>query len=300
MSNLVIVAIPREEDPVWQISSEKVPHLTLLFLGEADTVQNQDKIVEFLEHAAKTSLRRFSLDVDRRGTLGDDEADVVFFRGWDLPQLKQFRAFLLQESNISKAHLAAKQFPVWEPHLTLGYPATPAIKPKSSFDNHLHWVEFDRVALWDGAYNGPEFRLKDYEWEEPPEVSMSTDINEFLSHYGVKGMRWGHRRSSGGTSDQKKSAKKAPEDVTVTATLRKSGKTKIKTTGGKNQPVSDDAVTAKVAIQKAKKSGINSLSNDELRALTKRLELEKKVSELAGDKTASNGKLLIDALLQAA
>ena len=32
-SNLVIVAIPDENDRVWKISSEKVPHLTVLVPG---------------------------------------------------------------------------------------------------------------------------------------------------------------------------------------------------------------------------------------------------------------------------
>lgn len=35
MANWAIVAIPEERDPVWKYSSEKVPHMTLLFLGEA-------------------------------------------------------------------------------------------------------------------------------------------------------------------------------------------------------------------------------------------------------------------------
>lgn len=295
MSNLVIVAIPREDDPVWMISSEEVPHLTLLFLGEANSVQNKDKIVEFLEHAANVSLERFSLDVDRRGTLGDDEADVLFFEGWDLPKLKQFRGYLLQEPNISKAYLAATQFPEWEPHLTLGYPDKPAAKPKDPRDR-IHWVEFDRVAMWLGDYNGPEFQLKRHVWET--EVSMSSDsLDDVLAHYGVKGMKWGVRRDNRAT---RRAAKRTPQEVTVQETLKRSGKTKVKAKGGQNQPVSPDALTAKVAIQKAKKSGLDSLSNDELRVLTQRLELETKVSKLAGDKTASNGKKALMAILEVA
>src|SRR5436190_21804559 len=68
-SNLVIAAIPDENDRVWKVSSEKVPHLTLLFLGDVEAVKNLDQIILFVEHAANTTLRRFYLPVDRRGEL---------------------------------------------------------------------------------------------------------------------------------------------------------------------------------------------------------------------------------------
>ena len=46
MSNLVIVAIPDENDRVWKVSSEKIPHMTLLFLGDEDEVSDLDQIVQ--------------------------------------------------------------------------------------------------------------------------------------------------------------------------------------------------------------------------------------------------------------
>lgn len=282
MSSLVIVAIPEEQDPVWLVSSEPVPHLTLLYLGDKETIDNITEIEGYLEHAANTSLKRFSLDVDRRGTLGKDDADVVFFRGWDLPDLKQFRSHLLKDDNIAKAFNSVEQFPDWEPHLTLGYPDKPAAKPKGLYER-VSWVHFDRIALWTGNYDGPEFQLRDR--YDMAEVCMS-DI-ENLSHHGVKGMKWGRR--GGSTS---------PESVSVSTTLRRSGKTKIKTVGGSRQPAAKDALDAKIAIQKAKKSGINSLSNEELRSLTTRLDLEQKVSSLAGDRITSKGEQVMSALLE--
>lgn len=277
MSNVVIVAIPAEDDLVWQISSEKVPHLTLLFLGEDGSVQNVGKIAEFLEHAANTSLTRFYLDVDRRGTLGDDEADVVFFEGWDLPELKQFRGHLLQEPNISKAFLAAEQFPVWDPHLTLGYPKTPAKPPQDRYDR-IHSVEFDRVALWIGNYEGPEFQLKRRNYME---VSMSDTVDDLL-HYGVKGMKWGKRKD------------RSPTEVTVTTTK----KGRVKTAGGANQPAHAEAVVARVAAQKAKKSGLDALSNQELQTLARRLELEQKVSKIGEDRISGQGRAFVKALME--
>ena len=192
MSNLVIVAIPEEDDLVWKVSTEKVPHLTLLYLGES--AQNIAKILSFVEHAANTTLNRFSLEVDKRGVLGQDEADVLFFEGWDLPDLRRYRDFLLMENNIATAYHAAQQYPEWQPHLTLGYPTNPAKKLPN--DQRFWSVRFDRIAVWTGDYVGPTFDLKKHEY--PMEVAMSADssaVDDILAHYGVKGMKWGVRKS---------------------------------------------------------------------------------------------------------
>ncbi|HET9787102.1 MAG TPA: hypothetical protein VFP47_08215, partial [Pyrinomonadaceae bacterium] len=74
---LVVVAIPREDDYTWKISSEKVPHMTLMYLGE--TKINDEKLAhisEYIEHAA-SQIDRFWMTVDRRGKLGDKDADVL-------------------------------------------------------------------------------------------------------------------------------------------------------------------------------------------------------------------------------
>lgn len=279
MSNLVIVAIPAEDDPVWRISSEKVPHLTLLLLGEdPDTVAKTGQIAAFLEHAAKTSLTRFSLDVDHRGTLGKDEADVVFFAGWDLPELIQFRGYLLKDSNIAKAYLAADQFPHWQPHLTLGYPTAPAAKPIDIYDR-VTWVRFDKVALWTDDFDGPTFELKSPDlYVQDMAVSMSTTVEDILAHHGVKGMKWGRRKSSG--------------PVAVTTSANKKGV--VKTAGGENHPTHPNALSSKLAIQKAKKSGISALSDKELQTIAQRMNLEQQVSKLAANELTNTGEKFVE------
>jgi len=72
-------------------------------------------------------------------------------------------------------------------------------------------------------------------------------VSDSLEHHGIKGQKWGIRRKN----------------------LAKS----------KVGP-SNDAVAAKEALSKAKKSGLTSLTNQELSALNNRLNLEQNYSRL--------------------
>lgn len=205
-TSLVIVALPAEDDLANKISSEKVPHLTLMYLGEATEDKSVTRMAEFIEHALSIHERGpFYLEVDYRGELGDDNADVLFFKGgWEAKWIKQLRGQLLQQSDIRTAYESVEQFPEWVPHLTLGYPTSPA-NPVPD-DRRIYSVEFDRIAVWSGNYEGPEFRLKwpEYDGENMyPAVAysgMSPEAVADLLHSGVKGMRWGVRKSKGAAS----------------------------------------------------------------------------------------------------
>lgn len=219
MSKLVIVAIPAEDDYVTQVSSEEVPHLTLLYLGEAGTADDLEQIVGFVEHAS-TLIEPFYMDVEYRGTLGEDNADVIFFeKGWDYKMVQTYRDQLKQNPAIKAAYNSAEQYPEWRPHLTLGYPDTPA-KPLDK-DRRLYSVRFDRIAVWDGDFTGMDFRLKRQvssremamaevprtetalshfrklgaKWGIKRTVVQGEEAADGLKHYGIKGMRWGHRNS---------------------------------------------------------------------------------------------------------
>ena len=74
-----------------------------------------------------------------------------------------------------------------------------------------------------------------------------------LAHYGVKGMKWGRRRS------------RSQIDANS----------------------SEDAKTAAAASAKVKSSGTNSLSNKELQGLITRKNLEKQYKTLSGNKGAA-------------
>lgn len=91
-------------------------------------------------------------------------------------------------------------------------------------------------------------------------------IDEFISHYGVKGMRWGVRRK-GGVS---------------------------KGTGVK--PVSGDALRTKKIKDKAKKHGTSSVSNKELRVAIERMNLEQQYSRLSAP-PKSTGRKFVEGLL---
>jgi len=89
------------------------------------------------------------------------------------------------------------------------------------------------------------------------------ELDDVLSHYGIKGMRWGVRRSDKGGSGE-------PSDVIIKSRPGKAPEV----SGGHNQPPSDDAKRAAAYRQKAKASTIHSLSNQELKALVDRMNLE--------------------------
>ena len=282
-TDLVIVAIPNEDDYVWKISSEKIPHMTLLFLGELGNVKNVASIAEFVTHAANTSLKRFGMEVQRRGTLGEDEADVLFFDKKWATEVQNFRHHLLQDNNVRTAYDSVEQFPEWLPHMTLGYPKTPAKEDDREYPG-IHWVNFDKIGFWFGDYEGLEIPLKDYDWDM--EVSMSTlsigqaAVKDALAHYGVKGMKWGVRQKSG----------KATEAHVRTIKQRKHMKTKVAVRGGRGQPAVKEAIDVRVLQQTLKKSGPNALTNNQLQIMATRLNLEQNVSRLSNTKTNSVGK----------
>lgn len=160
MANVVIVAIPEQDDYVWKVSSEKIPHMTILSLGEQEPGPDMARVESYLQHAVETMLRKFGMSVERRDVLGPNEADVLLFdKGYCSQELKDFRAALLKSNNILDLYNDVAQYPDWIPHLTLGFPETPA-KPDERDYPGVHWVNFDKIALWIDDFDGPEIHLK--------------------------------------------------------------------------------------------------------------------------------------------
>lgn len=248
---LVIVALPREDDPVRKFSSEKEPHLTLLYLGQPGFDADQlTHVTDYVEHAA-SALNQFMLEVVDRGELGPNKADVLFFNKTWSRSITNFRTQLLQDPLISTAYNNTDQFPDWSPHLTMGFPATPAKKDDRDFAG-FSFVNFDRIALWTSDSAGPTFDLKQHDFDG--EMAMSQIEKEtsaalgVLEHHGVKGMKWGVRRSdpSGGGSGSSSSGGHMSEDVKSVVAAR-------------------DKISA---------GGTSALSNQELQSVITRMNLE--------------------------
>lgn len=108
---------------------------------------------------------------------------------------------------------------------------------------------------------------------------------DILEHYGIKGMRWGVRR----TQEQLKN----PTPVKITS---KPGMP-IVTRGGKRIPTHDEAKEAAIARQKAKSSGLQALSNKEIQTIVTRMNLEQQYAKL-NPTTKSIGRRFVDSALE--
>lgn len=100
-------------------------------------------------------------------------------------------------------------------------------------------------------------------------------VETAIAHYGVKGMKWGVRKDKPST------------DVTLKETPGR----RVKATGGKRQPASEDAKKAAAARQKAKASTVDALSNQELQQLVNRMNLEQQLSRLSESRMSAGEKM---------
>lgn len=266
-----IVAIPSEDDFIWRISSEKIPHLTLLHLG--GRLDNVNSVLGYMNHVVDTTLRRFVLHVERRGVLGEKEADVLFFRNYGVKRLDEIRRYFLDNVDVLKAYNSTEQFPNWVPHLTLGYPDSPA-KPDTRDYPGTYSIDFNRIALWTGQYEGVEFPLKDD--MDLVDLSMSAARGKnFLEHYGIKGMKWGVHRFSKEARAERKAARP-----------------------GAGKKPSSDATTAVSLSFQGRNSGRQSLSNQDLQKLVTRWNLEQQYDRLRPrSKAESVAKWIGDAVI---
>lgn len=114
-------------------------------------------------------------------------------------------------------------------------------------------------------------------------LAQSDDpADNFLSHYGVKGMKWGVRRS---TSDraaaaETKKAKKA-ERVEANKVARKEAWKK---------PVDEDAQVSGASRKRTEQHGTDALSNKELQALVQRMNLEQQYANLQSSGKAKSAR----------
>lgn len=279
---LVIVALAAEDDVVQQYSSDKAPHMTLLYLGDPKfSPVELANVTDYIEHAA-SQISCFGMEVESRGELGAQKADVLFFVKRYAKQIEQFRGNLRQNELINRAFLSVDQFPAWIPHLTMGFPETPAKKDTREYQRYSR-VRFDRIALWTGDSIGPTFQLKSDSYGL--EVAMSqaergAELVAELFHYGVPGMKWGqHKKSSSVPAG------------TVKVDVNKKGRPVA--TGGHGFKLKEEAARKVATQQVARKSGVHALSNKELQDAVTRMNLEQQFVRLSPQSKSKKVKKFI-------
>lgn len=113
--------------------------------------------------------------------------------------------------------------------------------------------------------------------------------DDYLMHYGVKGMRWGHRKQEvldRANAIRKKYRKTDIVDDTTTGQTRYSNRGKIKDVTFKDDVAasyrkpSADAIAARTIEAKIKTSSLDSVSNEELQAYLDRRSLETRYQDI--------------------
>lgn len=136
---VLIVALPAAGDPVTEDSSEDQAHMTTIWFGSTDEAAVDPSVIGPTVERIASTLAPFTAKVERRGTLGDDEADVLFL---DADDVRFLREALLADEDILNGMKSVQQYPEWTPHVTLGYPDAPGA------ERTVAAVKFDRLALW--------------------------------------------------------------------------------------------------------------------------------------------------------
>lgn len=139
----LIVLIPAESDPTHAASSQPAHMTTVWFGDESELTVDREELEQAVRLYATDLDGPVVVPVKERGTLGDDDADVVFLEPTD--SLIALRDGLMVNEPIQTAHDAVEQYDPWTPHVTLGYPEEPAVGEYDATE-----VTFDRIGLWIG------------------------------------------------------------------------------------------------------------------------------------------------------
>ena len=172
----LVVFLPASDDPVNEASSEDQAHVTTVWFGEADLPW---PLINEAVAAAAAAMKPFTVAVKSRGLLGDKDADVLFLDADDLAEQRQA---LLDVPVIKDGMDSVEQYPQWTPHLTLGYPDSPA-----TLTEEPEAITVDRLALWVGKERttyplGADMADDDF---EPTPTDDLIDVVEAVPFWGV-------------------------------------------------------------------------------------------------------------------
>lgn len=142
-------------------------------------------------------------------------------------------------------------------------------------------------------------------------MTNSDVVNDFLKHFGVKGMKWGVRSQRVGdtavgglgistTSSRARASARNARKKSTRAEVRVSDtRKKLRTSGGKGLPAHPDAILANRIGQIVKKSGPKAVSTQDLQAYANRLQVEQNVSRLTSNNRSAGAKVSQIVLKQA-
>jgi hypothetical protein len=119
--------------------------------------------------------------------------------------------------------------------------------------------------------------------ETPPDSLKQSAmvIENVLTHFGVKGMRWGVRRK----------ATVGPQEVFISRS-RVPGSKRLKAKGGGGRPSTKEALSAREIGQIGKKSGLHALSDQQLNQYARRIQLEQNVARLQYNEKTRGAKFV--------
>lgn len=198
-SGVVIVALPSADHPVHGVSSEEAAHVTLAYLGTVeDYVASGDTddpdiigmLQDELSQVAVGAGAPVGDKVSGRGTLGPNGADVLLLNG---DAIQPLHDMVMASPTMGKLAQLAGAFPSFIPHLTLGYPETPALA-----EPEFGEIVFDRLALWAGETR-TEFPLggqmdpeiaPEADDEIDPDAPAMDDIEDDEDEFALEPIPW--------------------------------------------------------------------------------------------------------------
>lgn len=293
-----IVALPRATDPI-RLVGDVEKHATLLFLGEAAALPSDAKtvILETMQNVSRlfTPFSEQIVDISRLGS-DDPPALVAMLTNNNLGKIREA---LLINPKIGEYLQNATQHPSYTPHITLAYPDYQGEAELRKTVTELYRVRFDRLALWWGEEH-IEFSL-----DMDVTLAQEEQLEAFLAHHGVKGMKWGVRRSQSaldssagrksdpipkGTPVKTRIAMKLASTGSVIA--RPDGKVFIKKKDGSwgKTKLSSEAEN----MIKTRKTAAHELSNKELSDALARARLIEDYNKFFNDPNGRELKMTVD------
>ena len=293
MDKSVIIALTFDQrDEIHLASTEKIPHCTMIYMTSPSSPEEAQAVSEHVAEVARINQPLY-INVTGRGTLGPDEADVLFLDRKN-ESLQELRYHLLSDPTIRRLRDGAAQYDEWTPHVTLGYPTSPS-KVKTFKSYSLMGVALE---VWFGEFEGPKYVLNN-DLMESLEVQMSgTDrLGALLEHHGIKGMKWGIRRSDKelGNKPTKSSQDRHERIKTILGNEISSPSSKNSSSGSYSNEPTESSQDRYESLKKAiKKKGAKSLSDQDLQFVNQRTNAIKQATKATERKKSTTEKILRD------